>query len=220
MMNQKRRNYKEFGVPAPSFMQASMEAWEAVGFNHCSWRLFEKQALVNGDIVDDFCSQHFSNGDQRLELERQNIERANQSVSNEALAILEAIAIRHPVLRHNVYDQRRTRIIRMLQQADMDVGGERRPHLHADVASAITGRSTDLPWLRDRGLQFGEVDPSLIGRPDTGRVPETSAIAAWCPVNSDRRAMLEATIAAPMAELFRSSPRQWLRSLQPGAVGL
>jgi hypothetical protein len=217
-INQKRRNFRDFRPPSSSYLRTSMEAWESAGFEAYCWRLFERQKFTNGDIVDDFCSQHLSLSSQSIQLQRSDIERANKSVSNEALAIFEDLARRFTVLKHNIYDPRRSQLARVLLNADQVIGGERRPHLHADVARAITARSADLPWLRDRGLLFADVDPAWIGRPEAGTLPESTEVAAWCPINRERLTALKAEVAEAIAHLFRPDPMLLLQALRRGTA--
>lgn len=47
MINQKMRNFKAFVVPPSDYLRSPMQAWEAGGFDHCSWRRFDHETLIN-----------------------------------------------------------------------------------------------------------------------------------------------------------------------------
>jgi hypothetical protein len=207
MINQKLRNYHPVQMPRPDFYSATMLAWESAGFDSCSWRVFERGTLINGDIVDDFCGQYLPGSVRVAELQRQGVERANASVSNEALVILEHLAIRYPVLASDLYDRRRHQIVAMLRQADSAVGGHCRPRLSEGAAVLLTRHCQDLSWLRDRGICFEDVDNALIDHVSLHQASPYSQVADYCPVDPERLHALRALVMTPIEHLFRAAPR-------------
>lgn len=206
MLNQKLRNYRPVRMPRPDFYRATLQAWEAVGLDACCWRVFARPALRNGDIVDDFCSQYLPSSVQGMTLQRQGVERANASVSNEALVILEELACRYPVLVRDVYDRRRSPIVEMLRQADADLGGRCRPSLKDEAAAALVQQCDDLGWLQERGLCFDDVDPALIHSRRTSSLGPYSQVADYCPIDQQRLQAMRAMVMDRIAALFRPEP--------------
>lgn len=209
MINQKLRNYREVFLPRPNYYRSAIQAWESVGFNHYSWRIFDRSQLSNGDIIDDFCTYHLPPTFQAESLNREGVEQANSSVSNEALIILEELVQERPILRENIYDHRRSKVVDILRDADRSVGGQCRPSLTEQAKASIIRRSQDLDWLRERGLNFPDVDPALISqRHEDENHEQFTGVADFCPINRDRLADLRAASLPQINQLFSSKQRK------------
>lgn len=219
-MNQKLRNYRQVVLPGVSHYRAAIEAWEAVGFDQSHWHIFDRDLLLNRDIVDDFCSRHLSGCVDVASLRRGDGEKGNASVSNEALVILQDVAATYPILRDDARDPRRQRIVEMLRCADAEIGGFRQPSLTEAARVAIVQRCEDLGWLQQRGLCFPDIDPSLITsqRPEPG-LDRFSQVQDCCPIDPERLARLRAATGARIDALFSCAPRRVLRALQRRASG-
>jgi hypothetical protein len=187
MINQKLRNYRQVFLPRPNYYRSAIQAWESVGFNHYSWRIFDRSQLINGDIIDDFCTHHLPPTFQAESLNREGVEQANSSVSNEALVILEELVKERPILRENIYDHRRSKVVDILRDADQSVGGQCRPHLTEQAKASIVMRCQDLRWLQERGLNFPDVDPALINAGQNDTAPDQfTRVADFCPIDANR----------------------------------
>ncbi|MBV2352060.1 hypothetical protein KUL97_10120 [Synechococcus sp. HK05] len=209
MINQKLRNYREVFLPRPNYYRSAIQAWESVGFNHYSWRIFDRSQLSNGDIIDDFCTHHLPPTFQAESLNREGVEQANSSVSNEALIILEELVQERPILRENIYDHRRSKVVDILRDADRSVGGQCRPSLTEQAKASIIRRSHDLDWLRERGLNFPDVDPVLINTAPREDDPECfTCIADYCPINAERLGALRSVSARRIDALFNPKTRR------------
>jgi hypothetical protein len=213
MINQKLRNYREVFLPRPNYYRSAIQAWESIGFNHYSWRIFDRSQLSNGDIIDDFCTHHLPPTFQAESLNRKGVEQANSSVSNEALIILEELFEEQTILRENIYDHRRSKVVDILRDADRSVGGQCRPSLTEQAKASIIRRSQDLGWLRERGLNFPDVDPALINTAPREDDPERfTCIADYCPINAERLGALRSTAKQKINALFEPRTRKfwWL----------
>lgn len=209
MINQKPRNYREVFLARPNYYRSAIQAWESVGFNHYSWRIFDRSQLSNGDIIDDFCTHHLPPTFQAESLNREGVEQANSSVSNEALIVLEELVQERPILRENIYDHRRSKVVDILRDADRSVGGQCRPSLTEQAKASIIRRSQDLDWLRERGLNFPDVDPALINQPHEDENHEQfTGVADFCPIDRDRLAHLRAASLPQINQLFSSKQRK------------
>ncbi len=209
MINQKLRNYRQVFLPRPNYYRSAIQAWESTGFDHYSWRIFDRSCLSNGDIVDDFCTHYLPESFQATDLNREGVEQANSSVSNEALVILEELVKERTILREDIYDHRRSKIVDILREADALVGGQRRPSLTAEASASIVSRSQDLGWLRDRGLTFPDVDPALISEAGNNDSPDSfTCVADFCPINADRLQSLRAASEDKIQALFKPPARR------------
>jgi hypothetical protein len=210
MINQKLRNYREVFLPRPNYYRSSLETWEATGFDQHSWRIFDRNRLTNRDIIDDFCTHHLPADLNPTCLKREGVEQANSSVSNEALVILEKLVQRQPILRNNIYDHRRSKVVEILRQADRAVGGQSRPCLTEEATASVISRCQDLGWLADRGLTFPDIDPALIDRPSSVDLPEKfTCVADFCPVDTERLASLRSIAEKPIQQLFQANPKRF-----------
>lgn len=201
-LNQKLRNFRPIQMPRPDFYQSNMQAWESVGFDACSWRVFSRSALLNGDIVDDFCGQYLPASLLNVSLKRDGVERANASVSNEALVLLEELASRYSVLVHDLYDRRRSLIVEMLRRADAELGGRCRPSLRDAAAVALVQHCDDLGWLQERGLRFEDVDEALIGRGGSSSMAAYVQVSDYCPIDRQRLDAMRALVMGRIERLF------------------
>lgn len=208
MINQKLRNFREVQLPKRNFYRASMQAWEDMGFDDYQWRIFDRRCLVNQDIIDDFCAHHLPAPLSSQDLNREGVEDANSSVSNEALVILEELANNYPDLQQNIYDHRRYKVVDILREADTQVGGRSRPCLTEAAAAAIVARCDDLAWLLDRGLSFPDLDPALINAANPPVLERFTRVADFCPVDSDRLASLRSCAMERIDQLFKPRSRR------------
>jgi hypothetical protein len=209
MINQKLRNYREVLLPRSNYYRSAIQAWESVGFNHYSWRIFDRSQLSNGDIIDDFFTHHLPHTFQSESLNREGVEQANSSVSNEALIILEELVKERPILRENIYDHRRSKVVDILRDADQFIGGQCRPSLKEQARALIIRRCQDLAWLQERGLTFPDVDPDLINAAPLDGDPERfTHVADFCPINTERLGALRSTSTKRINELFKPQTRK------------
>lgn len=207
-INQKLRNFKPVTLPRADYISGAINAWESMGFDHYSWRIFDRKLLSNQDIIDDFCTHHFPGSLSGATLKRDGIEQANSSVSNEALVILEDLTSTHTILRKDIYEPRRHRIVEIIKQADQAVGGMTRPSLKASATNAILSRSRDLHWLEQRGLFFPDIDKKEVSQEEHDEIPSTfTCVSDFCPVDADRLAALRSHIERDIEALFRPASK-------------
>lgn len=214
-INQKLRNFKSVTLPRGDYLSGAMQAWESIGFNHYSWRIFDRKLLENKDIIEDFCKCHLPSLNGTTSLKRDTVEQANSSISNEALVILENITAAHPVLREDIYDHRRHKVIEILRHSDEAVGGERRPSLKESATHTILSRSRDLPWLQERGLVFPDIEERWIHKQCDNDMPDSfTCVSDFCPVNSNRLADLRAHLGEDIESLFHPASKLFFWSFR------
>lgn len=164
-------------------------------------RIFDKTAMKNGNIVDDFCA-HFLTGmtPETLGPARQP---ANVSLSAEVMALLHDMSAGRLDIR-GPFEV----MFKQLKKADRRVPNPTRPQLYPHISEALLNWfAPDLMWLRE---EHQIVFPGL---PDTRNVPTASPVAFQtiediCKVDQDRKAIIwdravrRARLPAPL--------RRWL----------
>lgn len=212
-LNQKLRNFRPVNLPRHDYISSAISGWEGLGFDSYSWQVFDRKLLKNQDIVDDFCEKHLPAGFDCKTLNRAGCEEANSSISNEALTILEELTAKFPILRDNVYDSRRSKIVSILRKADSMVGGQTRPTLKESARAGIIQRCSDIEWLRNRGLIFPDIDLTDMKHSPSTDLPETfTCVKDFCPISTERLADLRSTVRKPIQQLFQPS---WKRLFGP-----
>lgn len=206
-------------MPSPKQYQGPIEAWEKIGADNYEWRLFDRQALENNDIVDDFCTRFLPETISTENLQRGALEKSNESVSNEALALLEKIARMYPHLTEETIDYRRHKIIDILKSADQQIGGSKRPSLNDYAKSALINRCEDLEWLKERGIDFPDINADAITDKAAVLPPTFTSVEAFCPIDKNRLRELESAAMGQIKALFKPKVRQliWLFSRRKAA---
>ncbi|HSF65282.1 MAG TPA: hypothetical protein VLA78_12890, partial [Paracoccaceae bacterium] len=192
-----------------------IEAYRAAGLDRLSLNVFAAGKLINRDIVDDFCTRYLPAP--LPPLQRQGVERSNESVSTEALVILDELRalVGDPMKR----DPRRTQAVALLRAADQTLAGRARPALRPEIEAALVARTADLRWLRDScGIVFDDVD---YGTPSAGLPDLTSLhhVSDFCPVDAARLEAMRAMTEAPLARLFHEGWFSRLRRRLGGRRG-
>lgn len=214
MINQKLRNFRDVPMPSQKQYQGPIEAWEKMGADHYEWRLFDRRALENNDIVDDFCTRFLPDTICLKDLQRGELEKSNESVSNEALVLLEKIARDYPHLTEETIDYRRHKIVDILKSADQEIGGNTRPSLNEYATLALINKCEDLEWLNDRGIAFPDIDLSSIKTNGASLPPTFTCVEDFCPIDKCRLSELEAASMKQIKALFKPKSRRltWLFS--------
>ena len=209
-MNQNLRMFKWISLVPPDYYRSAIEAYRENGFELICLNAFEPAQLAEGDIVADFCKKYLPAGLPPLK-RGGNGERNNESVSNEAVALLQEIATRL-VISPDVKDRRRDKIIRTVREADRALGGNLKPSLKPQIADALVARAVDLIWLRDEaGIRFTNVDYGLVGTTGHPDLDSLRKVADFSPVDPERLAALRAMTEPTIAQIH--APRSAVRSI-------
>lgn len=200
-INQKSRGFQEISLFPTDYYRSVIEAYQTNGFEAVSMNAFESSQLFEGDIVTDFCKKYLPEGIPSLE--RGNAaERSNESVSNEAVVLLQEIAATYIMSSPDIRDSRRGKIVRVLREADHALGGNLKPSLKPEIADALVARSADLIWLRDEaGIRFTNVDYGLVGTTGHPELDSLHRVEDFSPVDPERLAALRAMTERKIARI-------------------
>ncbi|WP_290736998.1 hypothetical protein [Amaricoccus sp.] len=155
--------------------------------------LFERAALVDGDIVSDFVSRYVAPVVGPVILRSSD---ANESISAEAATLL-IDADHGPEVRAARDAMGFLRFRDAVQRADAEVPGRKAARLRPEVAQAVRRASTDALWLRDRyGVTFSDLDYGLIDGVapdyDTARMRAAELLV----VDPDRLSAMKAAVGS------------------------
>ena len=209
----------EIRIPSPTRCRDALEPYLLGGPGRVIVRAFERDRLVGGDILADFCAAALP------ELAPADFDagagEANVTVSAEAMALLQeanAGAWRGP---GRAPDLSARRLGDLIRRADRRLPGGTRPRLHAEVEAAIAAQAADLGWLAETfGVTFADagppaMDPAMDPAAAAARLRRIATVADMCPVDRDREAALRATVAA--AARARANPlRRLVAALRRG----
>lgn len=207
-LNQKYRSFKSVALPRPDYLTGAMQAWESLGLDNYSWRIFDRNYLDGQDVVADFCVNYLPNSFEKASLVRGGVERANSSISSEALVILEEIMAAPSFLKGKICERNRHRIVKLLNQQDEAIGGKTRPSLKESALKVILSHSVDLPRLEERGITFPDVDREWIRLKPHEDLPKAfTCVSDFCPVDTSRLAELREQAAKSIDVMLRPSSK-------------
>ncbi|WP_434288751.1 hypothetical protein [Celeribacter sp. SCSIO 80788] len=175
---------------APLHVRTALETWDAAFPGHVEVRTYDRDALVQGDIVADFLTTQLGLTGQGPGTR----ESVNKSMSAEAAHLMQSVQREEFAGQDNVVLRERNRYRKRLLAADERVSGAQRPKLLPEVAAYLDESSTDLLWLRERyGVIFEALDYERIGeRP--GWSGSSERIADLFEIDENRLQRLEAAM--------------------------
>ena len=136
---------------------------EAFGRANVNVRCFDRQQLLQGDIVADFVRHHLEGtGLAREELQTTDFD--NATLSAEAMTILRQYRLDHFPEANDTFNQETRQLIRLLRQIDKTISANR-PRLRREPADIVDYSSPDPKWLKDEfDVVFPDFDYSLSER--------------------------------------------------------
>ncbi len=192
-LNQRMRMSQTVPAVRNNYYRKPISAYWQNGFERVSLQVFDRESLIGGDIVEDFCTRFLP--DLAEPLDRAAIRRSNDSISAEALAVINEYDIPNRKLSARATRSLRISITRAVRTADSEIAGFARPTLYPEVADTVVARSSDLIWLRDEhGVEFKDVDYSRVGAATDIDLKQLSKIANFCPIDQERLAALRARV--------------------------
>lgn len=148
----------EVKPPSPPKYRSTIEKYEKlVGRPRIHLHLFDRTALIDGDIVADFVGKHLA----AFGVTRDGLAtppRANETLSAESADLSRRYRLAFHAERDNRFTPDSTGLVAALMAADKALGA-RRPRLKAAIAELVDYSTTDPLWLRDRyGVVFPNYD--------------------------------------------------------------
>lgn len=187
-----------FTLQKNNYYRSILERYRSSEMGPMNVRIFDRSILKNGDIVEDFFTQHFPHFDTGQLSRRKD---ANTSFSAEAMALIQGVnrnELSLPIqgARHAI------------EQADRELPGFSRPRMHDHIRHAIQARATDLDWIRNEfGLEFPNIDTQTMPRSEANRLCDAlDRVEDMCVVDADRKAALWNAVckdSRPMRRLLR-----------------
>ncbi|WP_424927856.1 hypothetical protein [Amaricoccus tamworthensis] len=147
---------------APSY-RSVLNGWSQCTGRPVTVHLFDRNSMVNGSVVDDFCHHYLSDFDVAADsLDRGQF--VNESLSAESMDILARYRARFHASRDDIFTPDTKLLIRALAKADsiLEAG---KPRLKPGVADLVDFSRDDPLWLRDEyGIEFPDFDYARLER--------------------------------------------------------
>jgi len=198
-LNQKMRKMRKLPRVMEGYYRKSILSCASGKFDRISLRVFDRSQLAKSDIVSDFIETFVPELTEGID--RSKIRRTNESVSTEAMALLQELKTSNGFASGLPARRLRGRVDRLVRTADAALEGATRPSLHRPVSDAIIARSADLLWLRDQhGITFPDVDYSRVGAPSKVDLDACKDVRDFCPVQDQRLQKLREAVSHALAD--------------------
>jgi hypothetical protein len=193
-----------FTLPPKDYYRARLAPYKTSGLGSMNVRVFDRKALKEGDIVEDFLGQHLPDLDPK-KLSRHK--DANTSSSAEAMALIQEVQ-----RKERSFPWRKVSFA--IANADCELDGFARPRMHEHIRHAIQTRCTDLDWLKDEiDLEFSNIDTGAMPCSEANQLCDAlDRIEDICVVDTDRKAALWSAVCKNHTPIRRLLRRVWNKS--------
>ncbi len=184
-------------LPAPAYrVRHVLDSYEAKFPGAVTVRACEHDQLKDGDIVRDFAAIAAPDA---LDLLAGHTRRANESLSAEAMSILQEYRARTFPEQDNVFNPQTNSFLQRLIKLDRAAPGFTRPALTPAFEEAVNLGASELGWLLTRyGLRFANIDYGAIAQ-TIGPSPAGLRVAEICVIDKGRRLALAGQLARSFA---------------------
>lgn len=188
-------------------------SYEAIFGRKVEVRVFERSRLRSEDAVADFIDW----SDLPLPKDLVPTLQSNESTSAEAMAVLREISpVDAPTNMTELLQKRRR--FRAVLRADREIAQPTKPRLKPEIAEYIARQSSELIQQRDDyGLEFSDIDYSIVGKPPSQSQSEILRIDEICDYDKDRMEILKAK-ALDYNEAFNRAAKEKERSVPDKGV--
>ena len=168
-----------FNLLPSNYYQSRLNQYPVCGLGTMNIRVFDRNSLIGGDIVEDFFAQHFPQFNLDL-LSRTN--EMNSSLSAEAMSLMQELNRKERMFPGS-------RALYAIKKTDRQLPGFTRPRMHEHVSCAIQARCEDLGWLRDKfNVRFPEVDATKMSYKEANRVYDRlDRVEDICNIDTERK---------------------------------
>ncbi len=180
------------GIPPRNRLENCISAYKNADLGELHIEKFGREDLLNGNIVDDFCTKFLP------DVQTRNLRPsadAKVSFSTEGMALLQAQNRGDKDLNF-LNSQRRRKRDNFLMAHEEKVPGYTRPKLHDQIRDAYAAYVTDYDWLAEHyQIEFPKVDRSRMSVADAEKVLKSIVdVRDLCPVDEDRLQALKQSL--------------------------
>lgn len=149
---QNAKHRAELAPPHPMSIRPRLEAIEQAFETQVSLRPYDRDQMINGDIVRDFATAFLA---EYVDPTLISGNQANESLSAEAISITQKYRRQFfSGFDDHIFPDDRI-LKNMIVAAEQKLGDSKRLKLHPEIAEYVNYSSTDLIWIRDRyGISF------------------------------------------------------------------
>ncbi|WP_170381267.1 hypothetical protein [Ruegeria atlantica] len=213
---QRLRASSTFRQPGNYNITANLDAYsEFFSNSKFSVRLFNREALVGGDIISDFMSLHRPDLQGIVSKAAKKIS-TNESLSAEGMVLMQQFRRHFYANQDDRINKQTLRFINQLRRVEKRLNLPR-PMLRPEVAEYTDYSGTGPLELRDRyGIVFPKLDYSRLERGEFAKKPQIGSDVQDVVQVSDER--LEQMVRRLLQSYLSLNPtlRKWLRSLPLG----
>ncbi len=189
------------GIPPRNRLENCISAYKNADLGALNIEKFGREDLLNGNIVDDFCTKFLS------DVQTRNLRPsadAKVSFSAEGMALLQAQNRGDEDLNF-LNSQRMRKRNNFLMMHEEKVPGYTRPKLHDQVRDAYAAYVTDYDWLAEHyQIEFPKVDRSRMSVADAEKVLKSIVdVRDLCPVDEDRLEALKQSLCENKRSFMR-----------------
>ena len=198
LVQQKLKATATIVQPGPTHVSSVLRSYEKVFDKPVETRVFERSHLLDKDAVVDFLDWA------KLPVDSGKVKsiQSNESVSSEAMAVMLELSPNRLAINQEELALKRMRF-RAVLLADKDLEMPTKPKLKPEIADYIVRVSPDLLELRDAyGLEFSDVDYSLIGTASPQERPAITHIHQICEFDRERQKLLKIQAEANLEKLL------------------
>ena len=173
----------EFEWPPPDLRKAVLQAYEKVGAELIRVVKYSSDSLEGGDIKKDFSSRFIG----RALDHRPPLNRVNQSLSPEAMVVMERYVVRHNAPINRAMPLRQQIFRRVLKEVDQFLGNSQKSRLLPSAEASILDSCTDLHWLESNyDISWPRVPESQRDKPARVVYGEKISLQDICHFDLDR----------------------------------
>lgn len=210
-LQQSLKSWGRFEPPKPYCVRHFLDAMTRVFGKAPRVRMFAPDALLNGDVVQDFVHAFLSDW---VALDMVPSQRLNESISAEALSILDE----H---QRFVYPQGNPpkHLIKSLREQvfeiESEVEGRQKPRLRGQLKQEIRMASHELLWLREAyGVNFPDVDYEAFEQPRTVDFSGYQRVRDVVEIDTDREQFILHQLLARNFVTAKSLRDNWLKVIR------
>jgi hypothetical protein len=188
VVQQRLKHSSTLQPPLPANFRLHLEAWGKLVGVTPEVRLFERESLEGGDVVQDFM-QHFLN----IDISETKIAGAfrNESLMPESIEIIQDFRRVNYPDQDDIILESSNLLRKKLESIEASLNLLRKPKLNKEIADYIDYSSTDLIWLKESyGLQFNNINYDKINSNDFNPFSQLKKFSEICQVDQNIKASI------------------------------
>ncbi len=213
-IQQRLRASSKFSNPHEYKVANTLDGFsEVFSDSKISARVFDREALVGGDIITDFMSVYRPDLQRIVTTAAEKVTSTNETLSAEGMVVMQQFRRHFYPKQDDRFNRPTSKFVRQLRSVEKKLDSPR-PKLRPEIAEYTDYAGTGSLELRDRyGIVFPKLDYSRLERGEFATKPQVGgAVQDVVQVDEDR---LEQIVHTLLQNRFMFNPdlKKWLKSL-------